>query len=209
MILLRRKTGETARAGDHAASARHSARRWRRCGTVPRRPANHAGDRRRRIRPVRLFTSAQPRPGREPARAREHARMIRRATAWSWCSTRSKPCRSALAGAASPSSAGRPIEPPLAAGAPRCPIEAARAGRSRMPFVGSLALFNARGKVVNLRRASMAGAGDRRHGPRFLQGVANDPHVGRLSAPVRNRASGTWTIRALDRKPNGERAISA
>ena len=75
-----------------------------------------------------------------------------------------------------------------------------------MPFVGSLTIFNAHGKVVNFSRQWPVPAIDVTDRD-FFKAFQNDPNlVSFLSEPVRNRASGTWVIH-LARKiagPNGE-----
>jgi PAS domain S-box-containing protein len=74
-----------------------------------------------------------------------------------------------------------------------------------MPFVGSLTIFNTRGKVVNFSRQWPVPAIDVTDRD-FFKAFQNDPNlVSFLSEPVRNRASGTWVIH-LARKiagPNG------
>ena len=75
-----------------------------------------------------------------------------------------------------------------------------------MPFVGSLTIFDARGKVVNFSRQWPVPAIDVTDRD-FFKAFQNDPNlVSFLSEPVRNRASGTWVMH-LARKiagPNGE-----
>ena len=75
-----------------------------------------------------------------------------------------------------------------------------------MPFVGSLTIFNARGKVVNFSRQWPVPAIDVTDRD-FFKAFQADPNLSSfLSEPVRNRASGTWVVH-LARKivgPNGE-----
>ena len=75
-----------------------------------------------------------------------------------------------------------------------------------MPFVGSLTIFNAQGKVVNFSRQWPVPAIDATDRD-FFKAFQNDPNlVAFLSEPVRNRANGTWVIH-LARKiagPNGD-----
>ena len=71
-----------------------------------------------------------------------------------------------------------------------------------MPFVGSLTLFNAQGKVVNFSRqwpVPVIDANDRD----FFKALRDDPNLNAyLGQPVRNRASGTWVMH-LARKVSG------
>jgi len=74
------------------------------------------------------------------------------------------------------------------------------------PHVGSLSLFSAQGKLLNFSRlwpVPNIDVTDRD----FFQGLKSDPQrTSFMGAPVRNRATGTWTIH-LARKissPNGE-----
>ena len=75
-----------------------------------------------------------------------------------------------------------------------------------MPFVGSLTIFNAQGKVVNFSRQWPVPAIDVTDRD-FFKAFQDDPNlISFLSEPVRNRANGTWVMH-LARKisgPNGE-----
>jgi signal transduction histidine kinase/DNA-binding response OmpR family regulator len=71
-----------------------------------------------------------------------------------------------------------------------------------MPFVGSLTLFSAQGKVVNFSRqwpVPAIEANDRD----FFKALRDDPNLNAfLGQPLRNRASGTWVMH-LARKVSG------
>ena len=71
-----------------------------------------------------------------------------------------------------------------------------------MPFVGSLTLFNAQGKVVNFSRQWPVPAIDVTDRD-FFKALRDDPDLNSyLGQPVRNRASGTWVMH-LARKVSG------